>query len=192
LTRIRFLVGLTLVGIVAACAACSPASGPAAPSATAPKPSAAATNAASAECQPLELLLPSGEELDLSGSWQGDDLGPYQLRQFGDCLWWVGQNATFSIVFFGHLDSDFTITGSWATVAASDHVIGGVRNPADLYIGTGTLSLEIDVGDGGTNADATLTKVAEEDSPEFAPGYSLDVTTWVRVDDTPNHPIPGP
>jgi hypothetical protein len=191
LTRTRFLVGLTLAGIVAACAACTPASGSAGPSATAPGPSAAATNAAGAECQPLELILPSGEELDLSGSWQGDDLGPYQLRQFGDCLWWVGQNATFSIVFLGHLDSDFTVMGNWATVSASDHVIGGIRNPADLYIGTGTLSLEIEVGGDGTNADVSLRKVDETDSADFAPGYSLDVTTWVRVDDTPDHPIPS-
>jgi hypothetical protein len=189
LTRTRFAVVLTLVGILTAC---SPASGPADASASVPEPSAAPTGATIAGCQPLDLVLPSGEALDLTGSWQGNDLGPYQFRQFGDCLWWVGQNVTFSILFFGHLDPDFTISGSWATVAASDHVIGGIRNPADLYIGTGTLSLEIDVGDGGTNADATLTKVAETESPDFAPGYSLDVTTWVRVDDQPNHPIPGP
>ncbi|MGH2488352.1 MAG: hypothetical protein ACRDFR_01865 [Candidatus Limnocylindria bacterium] len=183
---------MTWVGIVVACVACSPASGSAAPSVTPPGPSAAPSATALAECQPLALVLPSGELLDLTGSWQGNDLGPYQLRQFGDCLWWVGQNATFSILFFGRLDADFTITGSWATVAASDHVIGGVRNPADLYIGTGTLSLEIEVGAEGTNADATLRKVAETDSPDFAPGYSLDVTAWVRMDDTPDHPVPSP
>jgi hypothetical protein len=179
-----------LVGIVAACAACSSASGSPAPSATAPEPSGPPSDAALAECQPLELILPSGEELDLSGSWQGDDLGPYQLRQFGDCLWF-GQNTTFSIVFFGHLDSDFTVIGNWATVAASDHVIGGIRNPADPYIGTGRLSLEIEVGAGGTNADAMLRKGDETDSADFAPGYGLDVTRWTRVDDTPDHPIPG-
>lgn len=180
------------MGIVAACAACSLASGPAAPSATVAAPSEAPSQAASAACQPLELVLPSGEPLDLSGSWQGDDLGPYQLRQFGDCLWWVGQNATFSILFLGRLDSGFTVTGNWATVAASDHVIGGIRNPADLYIGTGTLSLEIEIGAEGTNADATLRKVDETDSADFAAGYGLDVTTWTRVDDTPDHPIPSP
>jgi hypothetical protein len=189
LTRTRFLVGLALVGTIAGC---SPASGSPAPSAIASEPVAASADAGLAECQPLDLVLPSGELLDLTGSWEGNDLGPYQLRQFGDCLWWVGQNATFMMLFFGQLDPDFTVTGNWATAAASDHVIGGIRNPADLYIGTGTMSLRIEVAGGGTNADVTLTKVAETDSEDFAAAFPVDVTTWVRVDDTPDHPVPGP
>ena len=186
MTRSRFVVGLVLAGIVAAC---SPSESPAS-SGTHPEPSAEPTDAGLAECQPLDLVLPAGEPLDLTGSWQGNDLGPYQLRQFGDCLWWVGQNATFTVLFFGHLSSDFTITGHWATVAASDHVVGSVRNPADLYIGTGTLILRIEVGSEGTNADAALVKVDETDAADYAAGY--DVTRWDRVDDTPNHPIPSP
>lgn len=47
------------------------------------------------------------------------------------------------------------------------------------------------MGAEGTNADATLRKVDETDSADFAPGYGLDVTTWTRVDDSPDHPIPG-
>lgn len=152
----------------------------------------ASLDAPPAECQPLDLVLPSGEPLDLSGSWQANDLGPYQLRQFGDCLWWVGQNATFSLVFFGHLNSDFSVTGEWATVSASDHVIGGIRNPADLYIGTGTLSLRIEIGGAGTNSDVRLVKVSESDNPDFAPGYGIDVTEWTRVDGFPDHPLPTP
>ena len=150
------------------------------------------TDSGLAECEALELVLPSGEPLDLTGSWRGNDLGPYEFRQFGDCLWWVGQNATFTILFFGYLDADFTASGNWATVAASDHVIGGVRNPADLYIGTGTLTLKIEAAAGSTNADVTVTKLSDTESPEFAPGYGIDVTTWVREDDTPDHPIPAP
>jgi hypothetical protein len=156
------------------------------------EPSGAPTDTALAGCQPLDLVLPSGELLDLTGSWQGNDLGPYQFRQFGDCLWWVGQNATVSVLFFGQVDPDFTVSGDWATVAASDHVVGGVRNAADLYIGAGTLSLVIEIGAGGTNADVTLAKVSETDHADFAAGYAFDVTVWVRVDDRPDHPIPGP
>ena len=135
-----------MAGLVAACA---PASGGASgdPSAGSPAGSAGATDAtdvpaALGDCQPQDLQLPSGEPLDLTGSWEGNDLGPYQLRQFGDCLWMVGQNATFTLVYVGHINSDFTIDGRWATVAASDHVIGGVRNDAELYIGAGSLTLE--------------------------------------------------
>jgi hypothetical protein len=35
-------------------------------------------------------------------------------------------------------------------------------------------------------------KVDETDSPDFAPGYGMDVTSWERVDAAPDHPIPGP
>ncbi len=129
---------LILTGALAACASPSgtPAqspvqSGPAATSGEMPV-------SGIADCQPLDLLLPSGEPLDLTGSWEGNDLGPYQMRQFGDCLWWIGQSATYSMLFFGRVNSDFTVAGPWSTVAASDHVIGGVRNDADLYIGVGS------------------------------------------------------
>ena len=189
MTRNSLVIGLALVGLGAAC---TPTSGSAAPSASVPEPTAAPADTATAECQPLDLVLPSGEPLDLTGSWQGNDLGPYQLRQFGDCLWWVGQNATYTLLFFGRLDADFTVAGNWGAIAASDHVIGGVRNPADRYIGTGTVRLRIEVGAGGTNANVTLTKVSGTDAQGFAAAFPIDVTTWIRVDDTPNHPIPGP
>jgi hypothetical protein len=142
-------------------------------------------------CQPIDMSLPSGEPLDLTGSWEGNDLGPYQLRQFGDCLWWVGQNNILSVLFFGHLRTDFTVRGRWATIAASDHDVGGTRNSADLYVGSGVLVLDVVVGEDGTNADVSLTRTAIIDSPDFGPGYEYGVTTWTRVDDTPDHPIPG-
>lgn len=179
---------LAMVGLVAAC---SPASGTPVPSGSGGAPSAASSGVDLAQCQPLDLVLPSGEPLDLTGSWLGNDEGPYQVRQFGDCLWWVGQNATFTMLFFGRVQQDFMVVGPWSTVAASDHVVGGVRNDADLYIGGGVITLQIEVADGGTNADITLTKTAESESPDFGPGYSLDVTSWTRVDDTPDHPIPA-
>ena len=185
-------IALLLMGLVTACVPASSA-----PSAGSPAGSgsdAGATDGAVAElgdCQPLDLVLPSGEPLDLTGSWEGNDLGPYQLHHFGDCLWLVGQNATFTLVFVGRINSDFTIDGRWATVAASDHVIGGVRNEAELYTGTGSMTLSIVIGDGGTNGDVGLEQMEETDNPDFGPGYSLDVTIWTRVDLEPDHPIPA-
>jgi len=171
--------------------ACSPAaSGSPGPSASGAAPSSSA--AAQAGCQPLDLLLPSGDPLDLSGSWVADDLGPYQFRQFGDCLWFVGQNATFSYVFFGRVALDLTVSGSWATISASDHLIGDVMNPGDTHIGSGTMVLSIDLGAGASNADVVLRKTSFANDPDFAPAYDVHVTTWTKVDDTPDHPFPLP
>jgi hypothetical protein len=166
-------------------------SGSAIPSASAQASSAAAASDDEVNCQPLDMRLPSGEPLDLTGSWLGNDLGPYQLRQQGDCLWFVGQNNILSVLFFGHLRPDFTVQGRWSTIAASDHFVGGTRNPADLYVGSGTLALEIVVGEGGTNADVSVIRTAINDAPDYGPGYEYGVTSWTRVDDTPDHPIPG-
>ena len=183
---------LVVVGLLAV--ACSSLAGE-------PNSSASAVGSATASqapgtadfvpCQPMDLVLPSGESLDLTGSWQGNDLGPYQLRQWGDCLWFIGQNNTVSVLFFGHLVSDFTASGHWSTIAASDHFVGGVRNRAELYLGSGVLTLHIDVGAGGTNGDVSLTRTAINSDPDYVPGYDYGTTTWARIDDTPDHPVPG-
>ena len=183
----RAAVGLALIGVLAGCSSTSSAS--ASPTASAvPSGSAGAT----ASCQPLDLRLPSGELVDLTGSWLGDDLGPYEFRQFGDCLWFVGQNATFSYVFYGHLEADFTIDGVWATVSASPHKIGDVTNPGELHIGSGTLSVSIDIGTAATNAEVVIRKVGFTNDPGFEPTFDVHVTTWTKVDDQPDHPFPPP
>ena len=133
------------------------------PSASAAESPEVVAPADDVNCQPLDLVLPSGEQLDLTGSWVGDDLGPYQLRQWGDCLWFVGQNNTVAALFFGHLRDDFTVRGHWSTISASDHYVGGTRNSADYYVGAGVLVMEILVAEGGTNADVSLYRTAIED-----------------------------
>jgi hypothetical protein len=144
------------------------------------------------ECQPLDLALPSGEPLDLTGSWLGDDLGPYELRQFGDCLWWVGQNLTYTYVLTGTLAPDFTITGRWATIAASDRRIGTAVNYGYNWIGTGSIVLRVEFVDQGTNDDVVLTKIDISEDSGFEPGFPIAVTRWTRVDGDPDHPIPAP
>ncbi len=182
----RAAVGLALVGLLAGCSLASspsaiPTGSPAIPSASAE---------ARASCKPLDLRLPSGELVDLTGSWLGDDLGPYEFRQFGNCLWFVGQNATFSYVFYGHLTADFTINGVWATLSASPHKIGDVTNPGDTWIGSGTLSLTIDLA--AANAEVVIRKVGFTNDPGFEPTFDIHVTTWTKVDEAPDHPFPPP
>ena len=118
-------------------------------------------------------------------------MGRTSCGSLATALGMVGQNATFTLMYVGQIHSDFTIDGRWATVAASDHVIGGVRNPAELYMGTGSMTMGIAIGEGGTNADIALEQIEETDNLDFGPGYSLDVTNWTRVDADPDHPIPA-
>jgi len=178
--------GLLLMVMLAACT--SPAASPT------PNVSATATPepAAAEECHPLDLRVPSGEPLDLTGSWQGDDLAPYEMRQFGDCLWWVGNNPVFTYLGFVHLKPDFTLAGEWATISASDVVQSGVPSRASDWIGAGTIQLEVEMSDEGTNATVRLVKTGFTNAPGFAPTYDIHVASWNRVDDTPDHPVPAP
>lgn len=91
-------------------------------------PDASASPTASAEagyagCLPIDLRLPSGNPLDLTGTWVGGST-IHHLRQVGDCVWWVGisdlpgeaPGASWMNSFQGHLSSDFTLSGIWADV----------------------------------------------------------------------------
>jgi hypothetical protein len=184
----RLFMSLALTGLLAGC---SPAVNESVVPSTSATPSTNGLPADTADCRPQDLLLPSGEPLDLSGSWLGDDLGPYQFRQFGDCVWFVGQNATFSYVFHGRIAADFTVAGVWTTLSASDHLIGDIVNRGDTWVGTGSMVLNIEAGTGQTNADVVIRKLSDSNDPEFGPGYDINVTTWTKVDDQPDHPFPA-
>lgn len=170
-------------------AACSSATATPSPSAAGPTNEQAAVTE---QCNPIDLRLPSGDEVDLTGSWQGDDLAPYEMRQFGDCLWWVGNNPVFTYVGFVHLNSDFTLAGEWATIAASDVTTPSNQSRAREWIGAGTIQIELVLSDEGTNATLELHKVSYTNAPGFAPVYDIHVGSWTRVDDDPDHPIPTP
>ena len=104
----------------------------------------------------------------------------------------MGQNGTFTYVFQGRLNPDFTITGRWADIAASDHLIGDTINRRRFWIGTGTATMAIEAGSSGDNASITLKKESETVDPEYRPAYPIAITTWTRVDDTPDPPFPTP
>jgi hypothetical protein len=178
-----------VVGLITILAGCTAPAATASPSAAAPT---IAQTAVTEQCNPIDLRLPSGDEVDLTGSWQGDDLAPYEMRQFGDCLWWVGNNPVFTYTGFVHLKPDFTLAGEWATIAASDVTTPNNQSRAAQWIGAGTIQLELVLSDEGTNATLKLHKVAFTNAPGFEPGEDIHVGSWTRVDDTPDHPIPAP
>lgn len=92
------------------------------PPGASPSPIASA-QAGFAGCLAIDLRLPSGDRLDLTGTWVGGST-IHHMRQVGDCVWWVGlsnlpgesQGESWLNTFQGHLTSDFTLSGVWADV----------------------------------------------------------------------------
>jgi len=116
-------VGLVVMCMLALVACSSPAV--ATPSAThSPVPS---PEAAALDCSGGDMRTPSGDLLDLSGTWEGGSTTFY-LRQMNRCVWWMGLSAfpnqragdCFTNTYDGRLGDDFFLRGEWASI-----VIGG-------------------------------------------------------------------
>jgi len=118
----------------------------------APTPSAAPSGAMTTDvCRPIDLRTPSGERVDLTGSWSASVNSPiFYVFQDADCVWIIGPVGPaydsrgpgtlwdFTFVFDGHLRSDFTVLGRWATL---NYVTGpGVSGP---FSGTGEWTLDV-------------------------------------------------
>lgn len=129
-------------------------------------------------CPPVVIRDASGNTIDLTGTWSGNDKGRYELRQVNSCLTWVGLSDfpdqsvgdTWITTFRGQIAADRTITGEFLDVS------GG--NP-----GSGTFKLRID------------------DSPNAVQGYVINRvsatgsdyggTFWERVREQPvESPVP--
>jgi hypothetical protein len=89
-----------------------------------PSPSPEPTgSAASVLRQPIDLRTPQGERIDLTGTWQGGGTF-HEVRQAGDCVWWVGSSSlpeeelgsAWLLTFTGRLGADFTLRGAWADI----------------------------------------------------------------------------
>jgi hypothetical protein len=86
----------------------------------------------------------------LTGVWRANDFGVYDLHQTGSCLYWLGMSqysgeepgSSWTNVFSGTLQSDFTIVGRWADVPFNPDI------PADA-LGRGTMTLLIDFDQSG-------------------------------------------
>jgi hypothetical protein len=127
-------------------------------------PSAAASsNFASGSagiCRPIDLRSPTGERIDLTGTWEGG-IFLHHVRQVGDCVWWIGYarwpgtepGDLATLTFFGQLASDFTLSGNWTTIVRPS-------GPGAYYDGPqeGDVAFTIRF-DPDTGAATTLTRV---------------------------------
>ncbi|MGH2489733.1 MAG: hypothetical protein ACRDFR_08985 [Candidatus Limnocylindria bacterium] len=114
--RVTTRSGLALT-LMALTVACAPSSNPSTPESPSSGPSSVEA------CEPLTLLTPQGNRIDLTGTWSGRGALHY-LRQSGSCVWWIALSnipgepagSAHSIIFHGRVHADFTLTGEWAFV----------------------------------------------------------------------------
>jgi len=90
---------------------------------TASPDTSAASSADALRCEPINLITPQGNRVDLTGTWSGRGATHY-VRQLGSCVWWIalsdipGQppGSAHSITFHGFIRTDFSLVGEWAFV----------------------------------------------------------------------------
>ena len=80
----------------------------------------------------------STENINLTGTWKGDDGGTYYIRNLGNYAWWLGisgndDGRTFSSILKGYIhENNKTITADWIDIPRGDN----------KYYGTLTLSID--------------------------------------------------
>lgn len=116
-----------------------------------PTPSAtpSASAAALEICPEIDLRMPNGEPLALTGRWLANHGGgSYYLSQDQSCLFWMGQSsasgdvpagAYWTNVFSGRIVSRFVIAGPWSDVPA---VAGAAANHGQLTLGINFFELD--------------------------------------------------
>ncbi len=101
-------------------------------------------------CPEIDLRMPNGERLDLSGRWLANDGGSYFLSQRRSCLFWMGQSpagdgypagGVWTNVFSGRIVSSFLIAGPWTDVPA---VASGSADGGELTLGVEFFELDGD------------------------------------------------
>lgn len=109
-------------------------------------PAAAPADASSDLCPPLSLRMPSGERLNLTGTWLADDFGTYYLTQRASCLHWLGMSPAvgesaagdwWTNVYAGRVRTDFSVAGPWADVPYVGYSEGQTPNSGELTLHIG-------------------------------------------------------
>ena len=168
----RWLGLATAVALVLGCAGAPPPTAPGSPP---------AGGAGGASCQPVELRGPDGRQLDLSGTWSGNDGGRYYIKQIDSCVWWSGLSAfegqslgdEWIMAFRGTLDSDGVIVGDFVDVKGT--------NP-----GSGTMTIRV-------QAEQRDGQVVVELYREQVTGHQIGVTFWQRSSPDPRPtPVSAP
>jgi hypothetical protein len=156
-----------------------------------PAPSRSAPGIGAQNCATIDLRSPSGNEIDLTGTWmtekEGVRGGLYHFQQSGECIWFagaidpgveVGDIALDLpvVVFAGRMGTDLTVAGRWAdTPNPNARGIFG-----RLWWGDMTLKIEF-IGP-GADEQIRLVFVGGTGAPFLEPGYRED-QSWVRISD---------
>jgi hypothetical protein len=149
------------------------------------------------DCPDIDLRSPSGERIDLTGTWEtereGTRAGIYFLHQVGDCLWFAGGLPSSSetpdsepplgwqtVVFQGRVGSDFVVTGRWIDVRYEG--IGGIGSG-------GNITLRIEFGE--QPGELRLVYVGGSGQPFVEPGYREE-QSWIKISDAGAYPPSSP
>lgn len=131
---------------------------------------------AGAVCTPVEVAGPDGRQIDLSGTWSGNDGGRYYIKQIDSCVWWAGLSdfanqalgEEWIMTFRGTLNADGVVSGDFVDVKGT--------NP-----GSGTMAIRV-------AAEQRDGQVVVELHREQVTGHQIGVTFWQRstADATPS------
>jgi hypothetical protein len=109
------------MGVLVVLAACQPSGAPTSSASVELSPQG--SSSAVVDCEPIDLVTPNGDRVDLTGTWEGGVM-VHHLRQVNDCVWWIAYSTwpgtelgeLGTVAFSGRLSSDFTMRGTWASV----------------------------------------------------------------------------
>jgi hypothetical protein len=161
--------------------ACRPSvplsSSPASPGASAAQASAPTA----AACAPVDLRRPSGEALDLTGTWQGARSVTF-VRQVGSCVSWIALSnnpnqelgAWAMSTFRGDIGSDFTLSGAWTWIVRPLGVPGQMG---------GSVTFEIELAT--VNGEETLVLRSTTTAPQGGGGGPYGAATLERAGPLP-------
>lgn len=149
---------------------------------------------ATTDCPNIDLRSPSGDRVNLTGTWEtereGTRAGIYFLHQVGECVWFAGsfpwpEDASqgplgfVTVVFQGRVRSDFSITGEWIDVRQ--------KGLEPLRSG-GNITLRIEFGE--QPGELRLVYVGGRGQPFVEPGYREE-QSWVKISEGGAYPPPS-
>jgi hypothetical protein len=145
-------------------------------------------------CRDIEISLPNGDPLTVTGTWLGDDASYWTFTQIGDCVWatatdlygFADRHTYWQIYLRGTLHPDFTIEVEYAYSPITGETDGL------SHFGHAVLS----IGFGDENGELTLRKTAGCTAGEGAPcppgTGTLQTTRWTLITSRVILPPPTP
>lgn len=178
-----------LLGAILALAGCS--------TAASPSPSVGAAASAEQPGQPDLIAVVCASlpkpfdpnEIDLTGTWAGDDGGVYYLRQIGPVLWWNGMSGRdMGPIGLGRDWNNVgrgMITGLQIEVEWTDVPRGNIYGDGTLLLniqddGTGNVEIEKVEGDFGNNVWTPCLPV-ENELAQYVQTYGGDVAEFAEI-----------